>query len=468
MTGYPSGMSEPHEAGPTGGPGPHPRESATHPPETAVGIARAVRTGRIDPAQAVERSLRRIREQDPEVRAFLSLRADDARAEADALPARGDLATLPLAGVPIAVKDNLDVAGLPTTAGSLATDGLPAAEDAEVVAQLRAAGAVVVGKTALPELGVWATTDGFWGATRNPHHPDRTAGGSSGGSAAAVAAGFVPLAIGNDGLGSVRIPAACCGVCGFKPTFGTTPVGIAGGDWYGLAANGPLARTVEDLAVAQAVMEGAPPSTPGKAGLRIGVSLRSTIAIGSVDPEWVAATVAVGERLREQGHDVIRAEAPYGVLDAVPVFARWFAGVATAVDATVPRGRRRSLQPRTRRHARLGRWVRRLGGPRDGARQRVRRRYAAFLARFDAVLTPALATPPIEAEGWARRSWFANMDANARYAPMSAPWNLAGTPAGVVPVGTHSDGTPLAVQVVAPRQQDARVLQLMEIIQALS
>ena len=430
-------------------------------PETAAEIARAVRERRVDPRRVVERSFRRIRERDPEIRAFLSLREDEALAEADALTARDDLDTLPLAGVPIAVKDNLDVAGLPTTAGSRATDGRPATEDAEVVARLRAAGAIVVGKAALPELGIWATTDGFWGATRNPRRPDRTPGGSSGGSAAAVAAGFVPLAVGNDGLGSVRIPAACCGVCGFKPTHGTAPLGIDGGDWYGMTANGPLARTVEDLALGWAVMEGAAPSAPSLARLRIGVSVRSTIAIGSVDPEWVAATVAAGERLREQGHDVDRADAPYGVLDALPVFARWFAGVAEAVDATVPRERRAALQRRTRTHARLGRWVRRLGGPRDGARRRVVRRYDAFLARFDAILTPALAAPPIEAEGWAGRSWFANMDANARYAPMSAPWNLAGTPAGVVPAGTHSDGTPLAVQVVAPRGRDAVVLAVM-------
>ena len=460
-------------------------------PESAGAIARAVRERRFTARQAVERSLRRIRERDGELRAFLVVRAEEARAEARALDRRDDLETLPLAGVPIAVKDNLDVEGVPTTGGALVTPRTPAARDAEIVARLRAAGAIVVGKTTLPELGIWATTDGFWGVTRNPRAPDRTPGGSSGGSAAAVAAGMVPLALGNDGLGSIRIPAACCGVAGLKLSRGATPVGLAGGDWNGLAVNGPLARTVDDVALAAAVMAGAgldsgepdgagparldggaarPDGGPGasKAGerLRIAVSVGSPIAWGSVDPEWEAATLAAADRLRARGHEVVRAELPYGVLDAVPVFALWFAGVADSVDALVPAGDRSRLERRTRVHARLGRGVRRLGGPRERGRERIRRRFERFLADYDAVLTPALATPPPEAARWAERSWFANMDANARYAPFAAIWNLLGTPAGVVPVGTHSDGTPLAVQAVTGRGADLTALGLMAELEA--
>ena len=146
---------------------------ATSIPETAWDIASAIREERVSPLDVVERAFRRIRDRDPEIRAFLAFREEEACAEAEALAHRDDLGTLALAGVPIGVKDNLDVEGLPVTLGSSALQGEPAGADHPVVARLRAAGAIVVGKTTLPELGVWATTDGFWGATRNPCRPDR-------------------------------------------------------------------------------------------------------------------------------------------------------------------------------------------------------------------------------------------------------------------------------------------------------
>lgn len=468
-------------------------------PETATAIARAVAGDRVPATAVVERTFRRIRDRDPELRAFLAFREDEAMAEAEALDRRDDLDRLPLAGVPIAVKDNLHVKGLATTGGSEATARQPADRDAPTVARLRAAGAIVVGKTALPELGVWATTDGFWGVTRNPVDPGRTAGGSSGGSAAAVATGMVPVAVGTDGLGSVRIPAACCGIPGLKPGHGGPPAEIAGGDWYGLTVVGPLAGTVEDVKLAAAVMAGVDPglargsaqgtegardargpghapgarsprNTPGPRGplsreLRIAVSTRHTLAVGSVDPEWAEATRAAAERLRELGHRIVEADPPYGALDALPAFSRWFAGTADAVDALVRPEDRSRLQRRTRAHARAGRWVRRVGGPRVRPRHRARRRYDRFLARYDAVLTPALAAPPIPADGWHERGWLANLRAGTRYAPMTGPWNLVAVPAGVVPVGTHSDGTPLAVQVVAGAGEDDRVLRVMGMLE---
>lgn len=480
---------------------------STSPPErvaeTALEIAAAVRAGRVTPIQVVERALDRIRERDPELRAFIAVCDDEARAEADALHRRDDLRTLPLAGVPIAVKDNLPVAGLPTTGGSKATDRVPADRDAAVVARLRAAGAIVVGKTALPEMGIWATTDGFWGETRNPHRLDRTPGGSSGGSAAAVAAGMVPLAVGNDGLGSVRIPAACCGIVGYKPERGAAPADLAGGDWHGMAVNGPLAGTVADVALATAIMAGEdvdpatwfPPAvsgspesagspdsagspggseSPGRsepsgasAGLRIAASAVSPLPGGDVEPEWVAALDGAAAALERLGHRVQRADPPYGLTDPLPVFARWFAGVADSVETTVRFEDRRHLQPRTRRHAGLGRWVRRLGGPRERGADRVRRRMTAFLDDYDVLLTPALAEPPIPARRWSRRSWLANVMANARFAPFAALWNLVGAPAGVVPVGVHSDGTPLAVQVVATAARSARVLEVMALLEGM-
>lgn len=184
---------------------------------SAVVVAEQVRSGVSSPMEHVEVALAAIAEREPKIQAFAAVLGDQARAEALALSRRPDLATLPLAGVPVAIKDVIPVAGLPMREGSGATSAEPRAADHPVVARLRAAGAVVVGLTTLPELAVWGTTDAPGHITRNPWNPSRTCGGSSGGAAAAVAAGMVPLAHGTDGLGSIRIPSANCGVFGIKP-----------------------------------------------------------------------------------------------------------------------------------------------------------------------------------------------------------------------------------------------------------
>jgi amidase len=184
---------------------------------SAVEIAAAVRERRVAPREVVAAHLARIARLDGRIGAFRAVRAEAALAEAGALGERADLSALPLAGVPVAVKDNLAVRGEATRAGSAATPEAPAAADHVTVARLRAAGAVVVGVTNVPELCVFNTTDGVYGTARNPWDPARSAGGSSGGSAAAVAAGMVPLALGNDAMGSLRIPAAVCGLVTVKP-----------------------------------------------------------------------------------------------------------------------------------------------------------------------------------------------------------------------------------------------------------
>ncbi|CAM5373276.1 Glutamyl-tRNA(Gln) amidotransferase subunit A, chloroplastic/mitochondrial [Streptomyces violaceorubidus] len=184
---------------------------------TAVEIAAAVREKRATPREVVAEHLARIERLDGRVGAFRAVRAQAALAEAEEVAARGDLGELPLAGVPVAVKDNLAVRGESTRVGSAATPHTPADADHVTVARLRAAGAVVVGLTNVPELCVFGTTEGVLGTARNPWDPARSAGGSSGGSAAAVAAGMVPLALGNDGMGSLRIPAANCGLVALKP-----------------------------------------------------------------------------------------------------------------------------------------------------------------------------------------------------------------------------------------------------------
>ncbi|WP_162795695.1 amidase, partial [Nonomuraea lactucae] len=223
--------------------------------KSAVEIATAVRNGEVSATSVVEEHLHAIAERDPRVGAFRLVR-ERAVDEARAVQKRRDLADLPLAGVPVAVKDNLEVAGEVTRGGSAATAGAPAARDHETVARLRAAGAVVVGLTNLPELGLVAFGDSAFGTVRNPWNPARTAGGSSSGSAAAVAAGMVPIALGNDGMGSLRIPAACCGVYAIKPGTGLVPPPT--NDWRGLSENGPLAARVADLSLALSVLAADP------------------------------------------------------------------------------------------------------------------------------------------------------------------------------------------------------------------
>src|SRR5438045_2552679 len=230
---------------------------------TARDIARAVRRGDASATQVVADHLDYMRAQDSTLNAFRVVRAAAAITEAEAVDEQEDLANLPLAGVPIAVKENTPVAGVPTWYGSAAVRRDVAEADHEVVRRLRGAGAVVVGTSRMPEMGLWALTDDETAVTRNPWRTDRTPGGSSGGAAAAVAAGLVPIAHGNDGLGSVRIPAACCGLLGIKPGRGVVPANMPVEDWFGLTEPGILATTVADAAIGLAVPPRWPPAPPG-------------------------------------------------------------------------------------------------------------------------------------------------------------------------------------------------------------
>jgi amidase len=425
--------------------------------EGAAEIAAAVRAGEFTAHQAVERALTRIDERDPRLNAYQVVRAAASLREADEIDARPDRRALPLAGVPVAIKDNLPVAGEPMRAGSAATDPAPQPRDHEVVRRLRAAGAVVVGTTRLPELGVYGTTDSTFGITRNPWDTSRTPGGSSGGSAAAVASGTVPIAHANDGMGSIRIPAACCGLVGIKPGAGVVPAGINNGDWFGLAENGPLATTVQDAALMLSVLAGDPAlaelGVPGR--LRVAVSTKVPFVGTTLDKHWAAAAHETADLLRAAGHDVTPADPPYGQVLPLSEIARWTAG--TELDARGVRDRT-ALAVRTRRHAAVGRALLAAGFPRENGRARWQRRAAGFFADRDLLLTPTLAQPPIAAKDWAGRGWLANMWSNARYAPFAAPWNLAGWPAISVPAGLDPRGLPLAVQLVGKPGSEAVLL----------
>jgi amidase len=419
---------------------------------TAVGLADDVRSGRASAHAVVREHLDRIAALDGRVGAFMVVRAEAALAEADAVDDRADRARLPLAGVPVAVKDNVAVSGLPTRSGSPLTSVDPAVGDHIVVERLRAAGAVVVGTTRVPELCVWPFTDGPLGTSRNPWNLDRTPGGSSGGSAAAVAAGFVPLAHGNDGLGSIRIPAACCGLVGLKPGLGTVPAGIGADDWTHMSENGPLATTVADAALGLSVMAAVPglavPPDLDALGrpLRVAVALTSPVPGAKVDPAWRQATLDAAQALREAGHEVVEASPPAPLWVVRGGMARWFAGAEA--DAALAGPARAGLPSRTTTHARLGRVAARLGWVREVDTQRWRATLAPFLARYDVVLNPGLATPPPAAAGHAERGWFANYRTAVGYTGgLQGPWNIAGYPSVAVPAGLHPDGTPLSVML---------------------
>ncbi|MGZ4597834.1 MAG: amidase [Actinomycetes bacterium] len=436
-------------------------------PSTAVETAARVRSGELRPQDAVAGAIRRIVAHDGRLGAFQVVRARAATDEAAAVAERADLKDLPLAGVPVAVKDNVAVVGEPMRSGSVATPSTPSATDHEVVARIRAAGAVVVGITRMPELGVFATTDSAFGISHNPWDRSRTPGGSSGGSAAAVASGLVPVAHGNDGLGSIRIPAACCGVFGIKPGFGVVPAGIGANDWYGMSENGALATTVADgallLSVLAARADLAEPHEPERP-LRVAVSLRPPLSGVTADIEHRRAVVRTARRLEAAGHRVEQADPPYPA-NPVPVLARWFAGASgdsEGLDRSV-------IDPAVRRHAAVGDSVRRRGLVVDEDRVRLREQMAEFFRSYDVLLTPVLASPPIAAARWGQRPWARVVVANVRYAPFCAPWNMTQYPAAAVPAGIHpGGGTPLSVQVVAPDGGEALVLGVAAQIERLA
>ncbi|MEU9391144.1 amidase [Streptomyces sp. NPDC048324] len=432
---------------------------------TAAEIAAAVREKRATPRDVVAEHLARIERLDGRVGAFRVVRAEAALAEADEVASRPDLAELPLAGVPVAVKDNLAVRGESNRVGSAATPEAPAAEDHVTVARLRAAGAVVVGLTNVPELCVFGTTEGVHGTARNPWDLTRTAGGSSGGSGAAVAAGFVPLALGNDGMGSLRIPAANCGLVTIKPGHGVVPAGISDGDWFGMSENGPLATTVEDTRLMLAVLadtdpEAVRPSEP--AMRRIAVSLRSPLAGVTVTRPWTTAARDAAGVLIKAGHQVRRADPPYPLSLSTTSLTHWTAG--TAVDAQDLD--RSLLTRRTRVHAAVGR--RFVGRVRTGdSRERLRRRMEPFFAEYDVLLTPALARRSPKSVAWHERGWLANVLANTNYSPLTPPWNLTGWPAMSVPFGTLPSGAPTAVQLVGQPGSEAVLLEVARQLEEL-
>jgi amidase len=439
-----------------------------------AGVARQaelLRSGELRSRELVEGYLRRIEEIEPRLNAFRIVYSERAKAEADQADARlraGD--ERPLLGVPVAVKDNVDVAGDVTAYGTREWRE-PARADSEMVRRLRSAGAVVIGKTHLPELAIWPFTESAsWGVTRNPWRADRTCGGSSGGSAAAVAAGLAPAALASDGGGSIRIPAACCGLFGLKPQRGRVSLSPLPRHWHGLSAFGPIARRVIDAAMFLDAIAGPAPGDadvppapggsfadaarrdPGK--LRVGVAPKPPMSARMSDAV-LRPVRETAELLRSLGHDVVEHEPDYGELRTAfgPL---WVTGIAD--DARELIAGTRQLERRTRQMIGLGRrtpasFVARARRDQEA----LVRRIAPTFERFDVLLTAPLAAPPVEAGRWEGRGAIRTFLGVAAWTPGTATWNLTGQPAAVVPSGFTEDGLPLTVQLVG-RQNDEETL----------
>ncbi|HEY8740505.1 MAG TPA: amidase, partial [Candidatus Dormibacteraeota bacterium] len=346
--------------------------------------------------------------------------------------------------------------------GSLASDDQPAAADDELVTRLRKAGCIVMGKTRQPELAYIHATESYFGVTRNPWNLERSPGGSSGGSSAAVASAELPIAQASDGGGSIRIPAAYCGLFGIKPGPGLVPVpGGLKDHWYGLSQWGPLATTVADAALMLDVLAGTSrfrdPRPPTRR-LRIAVSTRTPAAGTRVERDLRRATEATADALRAAGHLITIADPPYSQRLSVAYMHRFVSGIAEEVEQNNMKFS--SLEPRTQRLVRLGRYfLKHHPVPDDGA-DVFRDRFTAWFADHDALVTPTTARVFAPAAGWLEINWLKFFLMGSQQAPMTQAWNLANFPAASVPGGLTSDGFPLGVQVVAPRGGEELVLSL--------
>ena len=421
-----------------------------------------VRDRQLRPRELVELCLRRIEAIDLKLNAFRVVMAEEALAEAERLE-RADAADGPLVGVPVAIKDDLPVAGQSVTRGSRSY-GPAESADSEVVRRLRAAGAIPIGITNVPELMIFPwTASAANGITRNPWDPARTPGGSSGGSAAAVASGMVPCATGSDGGGSIRIPAACCGLVGMKPSRGRVSSQPFAQGWLGLSVYGALARTVPDSALLLDAIHGAAPgdayvATPfhgsyataaASAPARLRIAVSHKVPPGSIarlSGDQRGACEGMARLLEELGHQVSERDPAYG-LAGIEFTQIWMRGIYEE-SRHVPD--HALVERSTRQLVAAGRRV-----VSDRRRERLLTVRAVRTARvlelwrdIDVLLMPVLASTPIEAEGGYGRSALAAFDRASRFTPFNPLFNLTGQPSIALPAGFGSNGMPLSVQLI--------------------
>jgi amidase len=444
--------------------------------------AEMVRAGKISPRELVGLYLARIERLEPRLNAFRVVLSDRALAEAeDAEKRRSSGDAGPLNGVPIALKDNHDLAGEVTTHGTACFDE-QATADAEIVRRVREAGAIVIGKTNLPELATSPFTESdTYGITRNPWDTDRTPNGSSGGSAVAVAAGLAAAASASDGAGSIRGPAAWCGLFGLKPQRGRVSLAPDTEHWHGLTVYGCLTRTVADTALWLDVTAGsldsdvdaAPPpdrpfaeaaaTSPGK--LRVATSVKAPRALAPpiIGDDVKGAVERMGEVLRSLGHTVERSDPDYG-------------GVGNQMVPLYLNGIREDCQrlPHSERAMRYTRGLSRLGGvyptPVIRRAKRQRETYASRINKlfddFDVLVTCVAGTAAHEVARWEGCGAVRTLMGYSRIHPFNIVWNYVGNPSCAVPAGFTDDGLPLAVQIVGRPNDEATLLSLAAQLEA--
>jgi len=443
---------------------------------SAVEQAKLVRAGEISSTELVTTTLERIERLDPTLNAFVTVCGDEALEAAriiDTIP--GDAA---FRGVPIGIKDLAATAGVRTTYSSRAYQDYVPDFDLAVVRRLRDAGFVIVGKTNTPEFGTVAFTESeLNGATRNPWDTELTPGGSSGGAAAALAAGLIPAAHATDGGGSIRIPASCCGLFGLKPSRGRVS-SAPFGSLEGLSTAGPLTRTVEDAAHLLDVLAGyepgdpwwAPPperpfaETTAERPARLRVAVTSTPPIDvPVDPACSAALQEAAALLAELGHHVEEGTPAWQDPGLFDTFIEiWQTGPTLhPVDEASMTPLNRGLAESARASSAAD-YVRAVAGL-----QMLARRIVAFWSEADVVLTPTLALPPVPI-GWqdAATGAIGQLLRNTQFTPFTAVANLTGLPAMSLPLHWNDEGLPIGVQAIGPPAGDALLLSLAAEIEA--
>ena len=433
--------------------------------------ARMLRGRAVSSRELVDLYVDRIERLDPKLNSFSEVFVEQAQAEAAAADERlaGDEEGA-LLGVPIAIKDELDITGSVTRHGTLGYDS-PATSDSEHVRRTRRAGAIVLGKTNLPELAITGFTESqFNGDTRHPWDTTRSPGGSSGGSAAAVAAGLVGAASASDGAGSIRIPAANCNLFGLKPQRGRISLMPEAEHWYGMSKTGCVTRRVIDTALWLDVASGPAPgdshtpppperpfveaatSDPGRLRVAISVTPVRALAPPIVDDVVVRAVATVADALRDRGHAVAERTPDYGAVgnEIAPVYLR---GIRQHYEQVPHKDR---LEGRTRGFARLGglvpeRMLRSALAKQAGHSARIN----GLFDDFDLLITPVTGEPPVRVGKWEGKGALRTAIGMSRTYPFTAVWNYTGQPAASVPAGFTDDGLPLGVMLIAaPNRED--------------
>ncbi len=444
-------------------------------------LAALVRSGELSAAELTEAALARIDALEPQVNAFVDVDRDGARAMAAAI---GPDDERPFAGVPIAIKNNRAVTGLRLTTGAALSGDFRPRRDHNVTRRLRAAGFVVAGTTTLPEWGILPVTEGRrFGPTRNPWDLERTPGGSSGGSAAAVAAAMVPLAHGNDGGGSLRVPAACCGLVGLKPQRGRISLAPDVGEQF-LVVDGVLTRTVRETAQLLDVLAGpelgdtswAPPPPepfaisaarePGR--LRIGVTTLMPLLEAELHPACAQAAQEAALLLEGLGHAIEEVEPPWRQPGLLELFTHAFgpavcSSMASAAMLHDRAPREGDMEPLSwalwRRCSEISAVQATVAVYRL---QALGRAITTWAAPYDALLTPALAQPslPIGTLDPCGPDPLGTFERSGHFTPYTAISNVTGSPAIVLPLYQHDDGLPLAVQLIGRPAQEGALLAL--------